>query len=470
MSKKVTDFLWIRFIILIAKQSREVDHDPRDGAIARVPDMSFDHWRDRYGWIIGALVILTAIVIIIVQYRSMRPTRSFTLVALATGFGIGGLLFVPSVPRILTTLRHFVIPRAPTATSGPFQITAVNAALLASAANDPTIVVQIWYPVAANLPATDLLSGSATPVACSKVMDDRRLSDTRSQFPVLLYAPWNGGVKDDNASTAAELASHGYVVMAIDDIDRDPRSATATDDWQPLTYDFPSAEAFKTTLRIGDRKVRRQAEKALTALDRLKACANADWRARIQFDRIGFFGFSFGGATAAEAGTFDPRVVAVANLDGDLFGSAAFGALDKPYLIILSGNAVFPAPRQLQSPNPNTRFEAVLDARDLREEMRLANRPGGYGFRVLESFHENFSDQIFKHRFSMAWLLTNPCRVKSIRDAYLLAFFDTYVRNMPSPLLTQSPSPFREVEVLKANEYWLKEAAKSTSQSSAESN
>jgi dienelactone hydrolase len=470
MSKKVTDFLWIRFIILIAKQSREVDHDPRDGAIARVPDMSFDHWRDRYGWIIGALVILTVIVLIIVQYRSMRPTRAFTLVALATGFGIGGLLFVPSVPRILTTLRHFVIPRAPTATSGPFQVTAVNAALLASAANDPTIVVQIWYPVAANLPATDLLSGSATPVACSKVMDDRRLSDTRSQFPILLYAPWNGGVKDDNASTAAELASHGYVVMAIDDIDRDPRSPTATDDWQPLTYDFPSAEAFKTTLRIGDRKVRRQAEKALTALDRLKACANADWRARIQFDRIGFFGFSFGGATAAEAGTFDPRVVAVANLDGDLFGSAAFGALDKPYLIILSGNAVFPAPRQLQSPNPNTRFEAALDARDLREEVRLANRPGGYGFRVLESFHENFSDQIFKHRFSMAWLLTNPCRVKSIRDAYLLAFFDTYVRNMPSPLLTQSPSPFREVEVLKANEYWLKEAAKSTSQSSAESN
>jgi hypothetical protein len=267
---------------------------PRE-LIARISDMNFDHWRDRYGWIIGALIILTAIVIIIVQYRSMRPTRSFTLVALATGFGIGGLLFVPSVPRILTALRHFVIAGAPTATSGPFQVTAVNAALLASAANDPTIFVQIWYPAAANLPATDLLSESATQVSCSKVMDDRRLSDTRSQFPVLLYAPWNGGVKDDNASTAAELASHGYVVMAIDDIDRDPRSPTATDDWQPLTYDFPSAEAFKTTLRIGDRKVRRQAEKALTALDRLKACANADWRARIQFDRIGFFGFSFGG-------------------------------------------------------------------------------------------------------------------------------------------------------------------------------
>jgi dienelactone hydrolase len=432
--------------------------------------MNFEHWRDRYGWIIGALIILTIIVLIIVQYRSMRPTRAFTLVALATGFGIGCLLFVPSVPRIFTALRHFVIAREPTATSGPFQVTVVNAALLASAANDPTIFAQIWYPAAANLPATELLSESATPVTCSKVLDDRRLSDNRSQFPILLYVPWNGGVKDDNASTAAELASHGYVVMAIDDIDRDPRSPAAADDWQPLTFDFSSAEAFQTTLRNSDRKVRRQAEKALTALDRLKACANADWRARIQFDRIGFFGFSLGGSTAAEAGTFDPRVVAVANLDGWLFGRAAFGALDKPYMAILIDDDVFPRPDQLQSHDPNERYASKLTDRDMREEVRLANRPDGFGFQIVNSFHENLSDQVFKRRFSKAWLLTNPYRIKSIRDAYLLAFFDTYVRHTPSPLLTQSPSPFREVEVLKATEYWLKEAAKSTIQSSAGSN
>jgi dienelactone hydrolase len=72
----------------------------------------------------------------------------------------------------------------------------------------------------------------------------------------------------------------------------------------------------------------------MTALDRFEACANADWHARVHFDRVGFFGFSFGGATAAEAGTFDPRVVAVANLDGSLMGHAAFGALEKPYMAL----------------------------------------------------------------------------------------------------------------------------------------
>jgi hypothetical protein len=78
--------------------------------------------------------------------------------------------------------------------------------------------------------------------------------------------------------------------------------------------------------------------------------------------------------------------------------------------------------------------------------------------------------RIFKRRYSKAWLLTNPYRVKAIRDAYLPAFFDAYVRNMPSPLVAQSPSPFRGMEVLKANDYWLKEAAESAMQSSPGSN
>jgi hypothetical protein len=50
---------------------------------------------------------------------------------------------------------------------------------------------------------------------------------------------------------------------------------------------------------------------------------------------------SLGRVAAAEAGAIDPRVVAVANLDGWLSGRAAFGTLDKPYLVILAGNIVF---------------------------------------------------------------------------------------------------------------------------------
>jgi dienelactone hydrolase len=247
--------------------------------------------------------------------------------------------------------------------------------------------------------------------------------------------------------------------VAIDDIDRSPGAMS------PLTFDFSSAEVFKDTLQAADRKVRLQAERALAALDRLEACTDAGWRGRVRFDRVGFFGFSIGGATAAEAATFDPRVAAAANLDGWLFGRAAGGEFEKPYMVILIEDDVFPRAAQLQSPDAIIRSSAALTGRDMREEIKLANRPHGFGFRILKAFHENLSDQAFRRAFFKSWLVVNPYRVKSIRDAYLLAFFDTYLRDKAAPLLTQSPSPFDEVEILKGNQYWLKEAAKSAAQS-----
>lgn len=51
--------------------------------------------------------------------------------------------------------------------------------------------------------------------------------------------------------------------------------------------------------------------------------------------------------------------------------------------------------------------------------------------------------------------MTDPYRCKSIRDAYLLAFFDAHLRGMASPLLSQSPSPFGEVTVLKGDASWF---------------
>jgi hypothetical protein len=69
--------------------------------------MKFDHYIDRYGWMIGALIILTAIVINLVQYRSVRPTRAFTLVALASGIGIGGSALLPITAPHLNGLATF---------------------------------------------------------------------------------------------------------------------------------------------------------------------------------------------------------------------------------------------------------------------------------------------------------------------------------------------------------------------------
>ena len=111
--------------------------------------MLFEQWRDRFGWIIGALLIMTVVAIMIVQYqyRAARPPRIFSLVGLAVGISIGGLLFLPAVPRIVTALWQLVITQAPMDTSGPFPVATIDVTL-PSAAGDPAILVQIWYPTA----------------------------------------------------------------------------------------------------------------------------------------------------------------------------------------------------------------------------------------------------------------------------------------------------------------------------------
>jgi dienelactone hydrolase len=430
--------------------------------ISDLPIEHFEHWRDRYGWVAGAILIITILAVMIRRYRLAWPPRIFHLVGFAVGLGIGGLLFIPAVPRIVTALRLLLIARPPMETFGPFPVAAADIALPSSAPADPTILVRIWYPTTKSPLAETKPPVATVPLFCSNIFEQMRLSDSGKQYSLLLYAPKNGGGRDDNASTAAELASRGYIVVAIDDIDLDLRPPNSTMEMPPsLIFDYSSADAHKVFLQNGDRKVRREAEKALTALDRLTVCARANWRARVSFKQVGFFGFSFGGAVAAEASILDPRVAAAANLDGALFGHAAAGALDKPYMVLLVNNDQFPEPRQLQSSEPSERIQAAFDERDLGVEARLANQPVGFGFRIRTSYHENLSDQIFNRSFFKTWLAVNPYRVKSIRDAYLLAFFDSYLRGIPAPLLTQSPSPFHEVEILKANQYWLNEAAKS---------
>ncbi len=422
-------------------------------------DLRFDQLRDRFGWMLGALVIAGTVVALIVAYRSGRPPRIVTLSALTMTLVLGGLLIAPAAPRLIRALHQLATASPPTGPSGPLLVETVSVSLPPAMGEGPPIIAQIWYPAAGDgaASASDLTLNNVAEIDCAAVMRDARLSAAERSYPILLSAQSGSGLNHDKASTSAELASHGYVVFAVDDADYEFRPFNSQDGEEApprWNFDFSSAEAFKATLRNADLKVHRLAEKTLKALDRLDACANAEWREKLRFDQVGFFGFSIAGATAAEAGVLDPRVAAVANLDGWLFGRAATGALDKPYLI-LNSDAPLPGPRQLQSLDVNERYEATLTDRDWREEVRLMNLPDGYGYWIYGASHVNFSDGVFDRGSYKYWLLADPFRIKSIADAYLLAFFDKYLRNMNSPLLRQTPSPYKEVAVLHGNAHWL---------------
>ncbi len=400
-------------------------------------DIRLDQARDRYGYIVAAALVVAALAGLILS-ASMRSSRLLVLSLLA--IGLGAVVLVPAAPRLARALQQFAFAGPPAEPSGPYSAATFNVLLPPAGGGGAPILARLWHPSDTAWPPP------GAPLPCAQATAEHRLARGDERVPIVLYAPGNGNGRDENASTSATLASHGFIVLAIDDVERDSPEPSAPRA-EPLSFDFSSDEAYEKTLKGGARKAEREARKALAALDRLAACASPDWRGRLDLDRVGFFGFSFGGAAAAEASVIDKRIAAVANLDGWLFGRALSGALEKPYMI-MNSDAVLPSARALQSSNPGERNTAALTLADLREEVRLGSRPDGYWLWVKGARHESFTDQIFDRRFAASWVALDPARAKTIREAYLLAFFETYLRGKPSPLLRQAPSPYAEVELL----------------------
>jgi dienelactone hydrolase len=412
--------------------------------------LRFDQFMGRFGLIVGALIILAAIAGLIFAYCWGRVPRA-GLIALIAALAVGSLLFGPSAPRIANALWRLVALPPPPGPSGPLPIRTARVKLAPTARMGGEIVAQIWFPAAAE--ALDRAHVPATlpaPIDCASLRQIRLAAPPPSRFPVLLYAPSISGRGDDNASTAASLASHGYIVVAIDDIDLGRPAESAI---LPF-FDFSSEAAYAATLRRGAEKAVLEADRALEALDRLEACVGDSWQARVQFDRIGFFGFSFGGAVAAMASILDQRVAAAANIDGFVFGPALTGSIEKPYMLLIDDEPA-PSAQSLQSPDPGKRFYANLAQQFLREHGRLVESPHNHGFRFRDVTHPAFSDWAFSKEAFRSWLFADPARIKAIKDAYLLAFFDTYLRGVPQPLLTQSPSPYRGIDVLKGRPHWF---------------
>src|SRR4029079_11248966 len=146
-----------------------------------------------------------------------------------------------------------------------------------------------------------------------------------------------------------------------------------------------------------------------------------------------------GGAAAASSMLVDPRIDAGADLDGMLFGAARSGGLSRPFLL-MSGDPGFAA-------DPNrAAFWGHL-------------RGPHYAVDFEGAHHFAFSDLVFfapelmrSHRTAAEVVgsqvgTVDGWRTLAAERAYLLAFFDRYLRGTPAPLLTRAPSPFAGVRV-----------------------
>jgi len=134
-----------------------------------------------------------------------------------------------------------------------------------------------------------------------------------------LYSPGLAGQRAMGTVLGQDLASHGFVVVTMDHTFEAP-------------VEFPGGRV-EDAIDIPKEKLKIAADVRIAdtrfVLDEL---ARQGW----DLDKVGMFGHSFGGFTAAQAMLLDRRIGAGANLDGHLFteyGDVANRGLDRPLFL-----------------------------------------------------------------------------------------------------------------------------------------
>lgn len=244
------------------------------------------------------------------------------------------------------------------------------------------------------------------------------------RFPVIIYVPGFGGRFHHNSALAQELASHGYVVVAIDDTE------------SSKGFDYSSAAGARASFVEGNRKTRAQTHDVLKLIDRLhdRDAAPADVLShRLALDRIGVLGFSFGGAVAAEAAATDDRVRAAVDLDGSIYATALAEGVPKPFLFASAKGDVD------DSEGP---LAAEFDRENLAAIRRGFHEHGGYLLEIEGMKHFNFTDTPILPSLRHTGVGSIDGREGAkIIGRYVLAFFNRYLKGDAESLLDARGGP-----------------------------
>lgn len=269
---------------------------------------------------------------------------------------------------------------------------------------------------------------------------DAAFAAEAGRAPVIVYFAGWGGRRTENTALLEDLASHGFVVAAMDDMAH------------VGGMDFSSAGASADTLARGGRKAVAEAQMAQALLGRLGALDAADpagrFTHRLALVHVGLLGYSFGGSAAATLALDDPRVAAVVNMDGWMFGPAAARGVSQPYLLF-SDDEPDPTRAQLDSPDPATRYSSRFNLADIMANTGNMKRHGGWVATVAGSTHTNFNDTGFR---SPLRRLTgggpiDPWRMQAVLRAYVRGFFTQVLLGTPSTLLQANSPAFPEVRL-----------------------
>jgi predicted dienelactone hydrolase len=326
------------------------------------------------------------------------------------------------------------------------------------------LMVQIWYPAAPShnrlaayqTKAETTLWTSYRDVLWTNSKADAPIATKDGLFNVLLFNHGWGGRRTQDTFLTEDLASHGYVVAAIDHTYNAGR--VAMPDGRVIDDIFGS-DPINTELRTAaqirdawDKELSKWVADETFVLNTLQN-ENLDpksfWYGRLDTERAGAFGHSFGGAASVQVCSVDARIRSALNMDGWTFGDIRHRASNQPIMFMYQAGSM-PRPQDLISNDRTVRTEAELDVGDMKQIDSSLNQYGGYKLYVSNASHMDFTDHplVFPWRNWLKRSHIAPARVQTIVRAYVLAFFDQTLRGeQPALLQFGDSSPFHEVQI-----------------------
>jgi hypothetical protein len=252
-----------------------------------------------------------------------------------------------------------------------------------------------------------------------------------------------GSYRQVQTFQAEDLASHGYVVAALDQ----PSSVAVVrfPDGREVAYDErwdPPHSAFM------DAHIPYLARDVSSVLDHLASVGPGSvgrLTGRIDLDTVGLTGHSFGAVVGAEACCLDGRVRAAVLEDAFMPADVVRDGLRQPVMFITRDADSMRLERREAGGWPESDVAETLGTmRSVYERL-----PGdGYFVQVPGMFHLDMTDAALLAPFVPWPGLAGPIgaeRAHEIIDAYSVAFFDRELRGRRAPLLDGPSERFPDV-------------------------
>ena len=316
------------------------------------------------------------------------------------------------------------------------------------------MVVQLWYPAERsrnplaryrNWRETRFINSYQSQVDTHSRVD-APLADAKNPFPVVLFDPGWRGRRTQNTFLTEDLASHGYVVAAIDH----PYNAglVAFPDGRVIHENAAGDVAYadgstaERVRAVWNHELEKWVGDERFTLDRLAAMNQSpgtQWYGRLNTGQVAAVGQSFGGAASTAVCAEDPRVRASVNMDGWFFAAIHMRGPHQPLLVM---DAYAPD----EPPESTATVEGLLDKTDNDDAMTSLRSFGGYAVLVAGVVHEDFTDQpLLSPLASVAQRGALPAwKIHNIVRAYVLAFLDHTMRGEDPQILHAGSRPFPE--------------------------